>query len=56
MEKHLITIKACEAAASTAITLKDGIAKVDKTLCVGCNLCNLVCPEGAAKLAGVPTI
>lgn len=39
-----ICIKSC---ISGALTKKDGVVSIDKTKCVGCFTCILVCPYGA---------
>ena len=39
--------KACLKLGCPAISMKDGHARIDKTLCVGCNLCAGLCPFGA---------
>jgi indolepyruvate ferredoxin oxidoreductase alpha subunit len=32
--------------------MKDGKATIDATLCVGCTVCNQVCPFGAIEKEG----
>ena len=39
--------KACLKIGCPAISMKDGKAVIDETLCVGCNLCKGLCAFGA---------
>ena len=39
----------CEISGRQAIRVVDGLAVIDQKLCQKCNLCLLVCPEGAVK-------
>ena len=44
------TCKMCLKVGCPAIFLSDGKAKIDATLCVGCNVCGQVCPFGAISV------
>lgn len=44
--------KKCLKVGCPAIFMKDGKATIDATLCVGCTVCNQVCPFGAIKKEG----
>ncbi len=39
--------KSCMKIGCPAISMKDGKATIDNTLCVGCNVCSQLCPVGA---------
>ncbi len=39
--------KSCMRIGCPAISMKDGKATIDTTLCVGCNVCSQLCPVGA---------
>lgn len=39
--------KSCMKIGCPAISMKDGKATIDNTLCVGCNVCSQMCPVGA---------
>ncbi len=39
--------KSCMKIGCPAISMKDGKAAIDATLCVGCNVCSQLCPVGA---------
>ena len=39
--------KSCMRIGCPAISMKDGQATIDTTLCVGCNVCSQLCPVGA---------
>ena len=39
--------KSCMKIGCPAISMKDGKAAIDNTLCVGCNVCSQLCPVGA---------
>ncbi len=39
--------KSCMKIGCPAISMKDGKATIDSTLCVGCNVCSQLCPVGA---------
>ena len=41
--------KKCLKVGCPAISMKDGKADIDSTLCVGCTVCNQVCPFGAIE-------
>ena len=43
--------KSCMKIGCPAISMKDGKASIDNTLCVGCNVCSQLCPS-AARLPG----
>ena len=47
-----IGCKSCMRIGCPAISIKDGQAKIDDTLCVGCNVCSQLCPVGAFKAPG----
>ncbi len=42
-----ISCKACMRIGCPAISIKDGKAAVDETLCVGCGVCSQLCPKDA---------
>ena len=44
--------KKCLKVGCPAIFMKDGKATIDATLCVGCTVCNQVCPFGAIEKEG----
>ncbi len=44
--------KKCLKVGCPAIFMKDGKATIDTTLCVGCTVCNQVCPFGAIEKEG----
>ncbi len=44
----------CEISGRQAIRVVDGVAVIDQKLCQKCNLCMLVCPEGAVKSEWAP--
>lgn len=44
--------KKCLKVGCPAIFMKDGKATIDQTLCVGCTVCNQVCPFGAIEKEG----
>lgn len=44
--------KKCLKVGCPAIFMKDGKATIDRTLCVGCTVCNQVCPFGAIEKEG----
>lgn len=44
--------KMCLKVGCPAIFMKDGKATIDQTLCVGCTVCNQVCPFGAIEKEG----
>ena len=44
--KDPLCVKSCIAG---AISKQDGVVKIDKTKCVGCLTCVLVCPYGAVR-------
>lgn len=44
--------KKCLKVGCPAIFMKDGNATIDQTLCVGCTVCNQVCPFGAIEKEG----
>ncbi len=44
--KDPLCVKSCIA---SAISIVDGVVKIDKTKCVGCLTCVLVCPYGAVR-------
>ncbi len=39
--------KSCMKIGCPAISMKDGKAHIDNTLCVGCGICEQLCPVGA---------
>jgi indolepyruvate ferredoxin oxidoreductase alpha subunit len=39
--------KSCMKIGCPAISIKNGKATIDTTLCVGCNVCSQLCPVGA---------
>jgi indolepyruvate ferredoxin oxidoreductase alpha subunit len=41
--------KACMKIGCPAISMKDGKAVIDTTLCTGCDLCSKMCPFGAIE-------
>lgn len=51
-----LCMTACEAAScgSGALTIQDGVAKIDNELCKTCNTCKLVCPQGAISFEWSP--
>lgn len=42
-----IGCKSCMRVGCPAVTIKNGKAAIDSTLCVGCNVCSQLCPVGA---------
>ncbi|MBP5749975.1 MAG: 4Fe-4S binding protein, partial [Firmicutes bacterium] len=44
--------KSCMRIGCPAISMKDGKAKVDDTLCVGCGICTQLCPMDAFESTG----
>ena len=44
--------KSCMRVGCPAISIKNGKAAIDNTLCVGCNVCSQLCKFGALKEAG----
>ena len=44
--------KSCMKIACPAISMKEGKAHVDNTLCVGCGVCQQLCPVGAFESSG----
>jgi indolepyruvate ferredoxin oxidoreductase alpha subunit len=44
--------KKCLKVGCPAVFMKDGKATIDQTLCVGCTVCNQVCPFGAIEKDG----
>ncbi len=44
--------KSCMKIGCPAISMKDGKAAIDNTLCVGCNVCSQLCPVGAFEGTG----
>ena len=42
-----VDCKSCMKIGCPAISMKDGKAAIDATLCVGCNVCSQLCPVGA---------
>ena len=44
--------KACMRIGCPAISIKDGKARVDETLCVGCGVCAQLCPKDAFESTG----
>ena len=47
-----IGCKACMRIGCPAISIRDGKACVDDTLCVGCGVCSQLCPRGAFVSTG----
>ena len=47
-----IGCKSCMKIACPAISIKEGKAHVDNTLCVGCGVCEQLCPVGAFESTG----
>ncbi len=47
-----IGCKSCMKIACPAISMKEGKAHVDNTLCVGCGVCEQLCPVGAFESTG----
>ena len=47
-----IGCKSCMKIGCPAISMKEGKAHVDNTLCVGCGVCEQLCPVGAFKSTG----
>ena len=47
-----IGCKSCMKIACPAISIKEGKARVDNTLCVGCGVCEQLCPVGAFESTG----
>ncbi len=47
-----IGCKSCMKIGCPAISMKEGKAKVDETLCVGCNVCAGLCPKDAFETTG----
>ena len=47
-----IGCKSCMKIACPAISIKEGKAHVDNTLCVGCGVCQQLCPVGAFESTG----
>jgi dihydropyrimidine dehydrogenase (NAD+) subunit PreA len=44
----------CETAGGEAIKMENGVAVIDQEACQKCNLCMLVCPEGAVRVEWDP--
>jgi len=49
-EDMCIGCQSCMGLGCPAISMKDGIAKVDANQCVGCKVCTQLCPTGALSL------
>ncbi|MBR3748271.1 MAG: 4Fe-4S binding protein, partial [Firmicutes bacterium] len=47
-----IGCKSCMRIGCPAISMKDGKARVDDTLCVGCGICTQLCPKDAFESTG----
>ena len=47
-----IGCKSCMKIGCPAISIKEGKARVDNTLCVGCGVCEQLCPVGAFESTG----
>ena len=47
-----IGCKSCMKIGCPAISMKEGKAHVDNTLCVGCGVCEQLCPVGAFESTG----
>ncbi len=47
-----IGCKSCMKIGCPAISMKDGKAHIDETLCVGCGVCEQLCPVGAFEHTG----
>jgi indolepyruvate ferredoxin oxidoreductase alpha subunit len=47
-----IGCKSCMKIGCPAISIKEGKAWVDNTLCVGCGVCEQLCPVGAFESTG----
>ncbi|MBQ6322959.1 MAG: indolepyruvate ferredoxin oxidoreductase subunit alpha [Lachnospiraceae bacterium] len=51
-EEKCIGCKSCMRVGCPAISMKDGKARVDNTLCVGCEVCSQLCKVGALETTG----
>ena len=51
-ESKCITCKSCMRIGCPAISIKNGKAHVDTTLCVGCGICTQLCPKDAFESTG----
>ena len=51
-ESKCITCKSCMRIGCPAISIKNGKAHVDNTLCVGCGICTQLCPKDAFESTG----
>ena len=50
-----IGCQSCMRIGCPSISIKDGKARVDNTLCVGCNVCSQLCPVGAFSSSAAKT-